>query len=46
MSHTQWGYDSVPMEKYEGMKPDSRAIDIVIEPNTVQTVTICMRNAK
>ena len=43
---TQWGYDGVAMEKYEGMKPDARAIDIVIEPNTVQTVTMCMRNAK
>ena len=43
---TQWGYDGVAMEKYEGMKPDARAIDIVIEPNTVQTVTMCMRSAK
>ena len=43
---TQWGYDGVAMEKYEGMKTDARAIDIVIEPNTVQTVTMCMRNAK
>ena len=42
---TQFGYDVVPMEKYEGMKPVSDVLTVTIEPHTVQTVTVVMRGA-
>ena len=42
---TQFGYDVVPMEKYEGMKPASDVLTVTIEPHTVQTVTVVMRGA-
>ena len=42
---TQFGYDVVPMEKYEGMKPASDVLAVTIEPHTVQTVTVVMRGA-
>ena len=42
---TQFGYDVVPMEKYEGMQPASDVLTVMIEPHTVQTVTVVMRGA-
>ena len=42
---TQWGFDVVAMEGYEGMQPASDSIDITIEPHTVQSVTVALRNA-
>jgi len=42
---TQFGYDVVQMEKYDGMKPASDVLTVTIEPHTVQTVTVAMRNA-
>ena len=41
---TQNGYDVVPMEQYEGMKPAADSLEIEIGPHTVQTVTVCLRN--
>lgn len=42
---TQFGWEVVPMEKYEGMKPVCDTLQVEIGPNTVQTVTICLRDA-
>ncbi len=40
---TQFGYDVVPMEKYDGMKPKADRLVVTIAPNTVQSVTFMSR---
>ena len=41
---TQFGYDVVAMEKYEGMKPACDTLTVTIAPHTVQSVTVMTRN--
>lgn len=45
---TQMGYDVIPIEKYEGMKPKADKLIITIAPHTVQSVTFmtCKQRAK
>ena len=43
---TQTGFDVVGMEPYVGMNPYSDSMTITIEPNTIQSVTVVVRNAK
>ena len=40
---SQCGYTTIPMERYEGMKPKADVLELEIAPNTVQTVTIAVR---
>ena len=42
---TQYGFDTIPMAAYEGMKPDASALTVEIAPHTVQSVTVLLRNA-
>ncbi|MBQ7722181.1 MAG: hypothetical protein IJT64_04665 [Kiritimatiellae bacterium] len=41
---TQTGYDIIGMEPYVGMKPYCDTMTITIEPNTIQSVTVVVRN--
>ena len=41
---TQFGYDVVAMEKYEGMKPVCDSLTVTIAPHAIQSVTVMTRN--
>jgi hypothetical protein len=43
---TQFGYDVVRMERYEGMAPKADKLFVTIAPHTVQSVTFMSRKIK
>ena len=42
---TQTGAMTIPMEAYDGMKPEGGDLTVTIEPHTVQSVTVQLGNA-